>query len=202
MEFQISIENEKTYEEFDRPLRHITLLQTANLPHKFWFHACAISVYFINKMVCQTLHISSHFQCLFGSPPSISHLRVFDCACFPLLKQLNFSKLQPKTSQCIFIGYASQYKWYLCLNPLTNKIFVYRHVLFDETSFPYNFIIASHNAPSHPTFISPQSQSLVPHSLINSQNTVISTIPIRAPKSSTSLPTNVSDTSTTATTNA
>jgi hypothetical protein len=44
----------------ERKHRHIlettiTLLQTANLPLKFWFHACATSIYLINQMPCQIL---------------------------------------------------------------------------------------------------------------------------------------------------
>ncbi|TQE01264.1 hypothetical protein C1H46_013171 [Malus baccata] len=182
----------------ERKHRHIletaiTLLQTASLPHKLWFHACAISVYLINRMACQTLQMSSPFQCLFGTSPSISHLKVFGCACFPLLKQLNSSKLQPKTSQCIFIGYAGQYKGYLCLNPLTNKIYVSRHVLFDETTFPYSSIITSNSASSHISSPSLHVQPQVLPSLVNSHNTVVSPIPLQASECSPSTPPNASE---------
>jgi histone deacetylase 1/2 len=126
----------------ERKHRHIvetaiTLLQTAHLPNKFWFHACATSIYFINRLPCQILQLKSHFFLLYGSSPVIHHLRIFGCACFPLLRPYNTHKLQPKTFTCIFLGYAGQYKGYICFSLHANHFFVSRHVLFDESLFPY-----------------------------------------------------------------
>ncbi|CAL8157377.1 unnamed protein product [Prunus armeniaca] len=82
----------------ERKHRHIletaiTLLQTAHLPSKFWFHACATSTYLINRMPCQILQLKSPYFLLYGSSPVITHLRIFGCACFPLLKPYNTHKL-------------------------------------------------------------------------------------------------------------
>jgi len=46
----------------ERKHRHIlettiTLLQTAHLPPKFWFHTRATSIYLINRMPCQILQL-------------------------------------------------------------------------------------------------------------------------------------------------
>ena len=46
---------------------------------------------------------------LFGSSPDLNHLRIFGCACFPLLRPYNHNKLQPKTSKCVFLGYGICY---------------------------------------------------------------------------------------------
>jgi transposase InsO family protein len=58
----------------------ITLLQTANLPPKFWFHACVTSIYLFNRLPCQILQLKSLFFLLYGSSPVINHLRIFGCA--------------------------------------------------------------------------------------------------------------------------
>ncbi|CAL2258851.1 unnamed protein product [Prunus armeniaca] len=160
----------------ERKHRHIletviTLLQTAHLPPKFWFHACATSVYLINRMPCKTLHFKSPYFLLFEYAIDITHLRVFGCACFPLLKPYNTDKLQPKTSTCVFLGYAGQYKGYICFSLTTNRLFVTKHVLFDETVFPFTSV--------HPVSIS-SSQSLPsssPPPSISFTNTVLSPIP-------------------------
>jgi hypothetical protein len=41
-----------------------------------------------------------------------------------------------KSKRCIFLGYGSHYKGYRCFDPFTRKIFITRHVVFNETSFP------------------------------------------------------------------
>ncbi|CAB4293720.1 unnamed protein product [Prunus armeniaca] len=114
----------------------ITLLQNATLSEKYWFHACATTAYLINRLPCQPLLMKAPFEVMFGSSPSLAHLKIFGCACYPLMKPYNHTKLQPKTTQCIFLGYASQYKGYICFNFQANKLIVSRHVLFDQSLFP------------------------------------------------------------------
>ena len=145
----------------------VTLLQTAHLPHKFWFHACDTSIYLINRLPCQLLRLKSPFFLLYGSSPVIHHLRIFGCACFPLLRPYNSNKLQPKTSTCIFLGYAGQYKGYICFSLHTNRIFVSRHVLFDESLFPYISVSIAALSPSLPlSAVSPSSPSVSLHNSV------------------------------------
>jgi hypothetical protein len=130
----------------------ITLLQTAHLPPKFWFRACATSIYLINRMPCQILQLKSPYFLLYGSPLVITHLWIFGCACFPLLKPYNTNKLQPKTSTCIFLGYAGQYKGYFCFFIQTNRFFVTR---FDPDFQPENLCVVLPLSPMnlHPMTI-------------------------------------------------
>ncbi|KAM1004535.1 hypothetical protein ACFX2C_004724 [Malus domestica] len=126
----------------ERKHRHIvdtaiTLLQTASLPPKFWSFACQVAVYLINRMPTPVLHNKSPFELLFKDVPAINHLRVFGCSCFPLLKPYNSNKLQPKTTKCVFLGYASRYKGYLCYEVRHQKMYISRHVIFYEGEFPY-----------------------------------------------------------------
>jgi hypothetical protein len=175
----------------ERKHRHIvetavTLLQTAHLPHKFWFHACATSIYLINRLPCQLLRLKSPFFLLYGSSPVIHHLCIFGCACFPLLRPYNSNKLQPKTSTCIFWGYAGQYKGYICFFLHTNHIFVSHHVLFDELLFPYISVSMPAVSPSlHLSAVSPSSPSV---SLHNSVLPLVSSSPSFSSTPSASLP--------------
>jgi hypothetical protein len=45
--------------------------------------------------------------------------------------------LSPRSTPCVFIGYSSIYKGYKCLDLNTNRIYISRHVIFDESSFPF-----------------------------------------------------------------
>ncbi|PRQ49208.1 putative RNA-directed DNA polymerase [Rosa chinensis] len=129
----------------ERKNRHIvetalTLLNNASLPPRFWYHACAISVYLINRMPCTTLSMKSPFELLFKKLPPIDHIRVFGCTCYPLLKPYNSNKLQPKTAPCIFIGFAIGYKGFICYSPVSQKSIISRHVIFDESKFYFKSI--------------------------------------------------------------
>ena len=128
----------------------ITLLQTSHLLAPFWSFACQTSVYLVNRMPSQTLNQKSPFEMLYCSVPDVSHLKVFGCCCYPLLRPLTSTKLQPRTIKCIFLGYASKYEGYLCYEVIKKKVYISRHVLFDESEFPYS-VIASTHAPSFHT---------------------------------------------------
>uniref|UniRef100_A0A2N9G141 Uncharacterized protein n=1 Tax=Fagus sylvatica TaxID=28930 RepID=A0A2N9G141_FAGSY len=43
-----------------------------------------------------------------------------------------------KSQECIFLGYATHSKGYLCFDPIHNKLLVSRHVIFDELTFPFS----------------------------------------------------------------
>jgi hypothetical protein len=75
---------------------------------------------------------------LFGAPPRYDHLRVFGCACYPNLSATAAHKLAPRSMLSTFLGYSPNHKGYRCLDSLTNRDITSRHVVFDETSFPFS----------------------------------------------------------------
>lgn len=74
--------------------------------------------------------MQSPFSKLFHKEPDHHLVRVFGCACYPLLCLYNSSKIQPRTAQCVFLGYTLAYKGYLCLEPKIDQIYTSRHVIF------------------------------------------------------------------------
>lgn len=51
----------------------------------------------INFIPSPILHNKSPYKLLTGKLPNYSHLRIFGCLCFPLLKPYNTHKLEPKS---------------------------------------------------------------------------------------------------------
>ncbi|KAM2192742.1 hypothetical protein ACFX1Q_028395 [Malus domestica] len=125
------------------------------------------------------LHNQSPFEILFGTYPILTHLRIFGCACFPLLKPYNSTKLQAKTTKCVFLGYATKYKGYLCYHVSTKKVFVSRHVIFDEQHFPYtDLLTASSNTVSTAHRVVYPSHSFNCHApIVTPENRIVSFIP-------------------------
>ncbi|KAM1227080.1 hypothetical protein ACFX2J_006344 [Malus domestica] len=106
-------------------------------------------------MPSSVINNKSPFEMLYSAIPEIQHLRIFRCACYPFLKPYNSNKLQPKTAKCVFLGYASNYKGYICYELSHKRIHISRHVIFNEIDFPYvtlDTTLTSHPKPDSHTY--------------------------------------------------
>jgi hypothetical protein len=125
----------------ERKHRHIvetgpTLLAQSHLPSKFWVETFSTAVYLINGLPTPTLIFQTPYHKLFHSHPNYTFIKVFGCAAYPLLRPYIKHKLEFRSKQCIFIGYSSNHKGYRCLDPTTNRVYISRNVVFDESLFP------------------------------------------------------------------
>lgn len=57
---------------------------------------------------------SCPFMC--SSVPRVNHFKIFGTATYPFLIPFNGNKLQFRSTQCIFLGYAVGYKVAVCYN--------------------------------------------------------------------------------------
>ena len=113
----------------------LTMLSHSQLPSSYWSYAISTAVHIINRLPTLNLKNQTLWELLFLTKPDISHLRTFGCICFPLLRPYNSNKLQPHTTSCIFLGYPAYTKGYICLNPVTSRIYISIHVLFNVQEF-------------------------------------------------------------------
>jgi hypothetical protein len=89
---------------------------------------------------------------LFNQSPDYLFLKTFGCACWPNLRPYNTHKLQPRSSQCVFLGYSLLHKGYKCLHLPSNRLYISRDVIFDEPTFPFQKFsppILSESSPPH-----------------------------------------------------
>ena len=122
-----------------RKLRHIletslTLLAHSHLSNKYWVDSFLTAVYVINRLPTSVLQNKSPYSKLYNKMPDYQKLRVFGCLCYSLLRPYNAHKLNYRSKPCIFLGYS--FAGYKCLDLVTNKAYLSRHVVFDESSFP------------------------------------------------------------------
>uniref|UniRef100_A0A2N9HIL7 Integrase catalytic domain-containing protein n=1 Tax=Fagus sylvatica TaxID=28930 RepID=A0A2N9HIL7_FAGSY len=153
----------------------LAILSESKLPMSYWSHAVSTATHLINRLPTPNLSYNNPWEMLFQKPPDLTYLRSFGCQCFPLLTPYTAHKLHPKTTPCVFIGYPPHTKGYLCLDPITKRLYVSRHVLFNETIFPglTHSTDALHSSATH----------------IISPNTWMTTIPSSHTCSHTPLPT-------------
>ncbi|CAH9118016.1 unnamed protein product [Cuscuta europaea] len=116
----------------------ITLLHHSSMPLKYWSYAFLTAVYLINRQPTASLGFCTPYAKLFQKPPNYTKLAIFGCQCFPWLRPYAAHKLEPRSRPCIFLGYCDQQSAYRCLDPTTNRIFFSRHVVFNESVFPFS----------------------------------------------------------------
>jgi hypothetical protein len=114
-----------------------SLLFQTSLPTRYWVESLHAATYLLNLLPTKTILAPSPHFALFDTTPSYAHLRVFGCACYRNTSATAPHKLAPCSCWCIFLGYSSEHKGYRCLDLTTNRLFVSRHVVFDESSFPF-----------------------------------------------------------------
>ena len=115
----------------------LSLLTLASMPLTYWTYAFATVVYLINLMPTLTLHLSSQYEQLFGSPPNYTKLHVFSSLCYPWIHPYTTHKLDSLSVPCVFLEYSLTQSAYLFLDPSTLKIYISRHVKFVDNSFSF-----------------------------------------------------------------
>ncbi|BAF03924.2 Os01g0146700 [Oryza sativa Japonica Group] len=114
-----------------------SLLFQACLPPVYWVEALHTATLLVNRIPTKTLSSSTPYFHLYSTQPTYDHLRVFGCACYPNMSSTAPHKLAPRSSLCVFLGYSSEHKGYRCLELGSNRIITSRHVVFDESFFPF-----------------------------------------------------------------
>ncbi|MCO5555235.1 hypothetical protein L7F22_008779 [Adiantum nelumboides] len=110
------------------------MLKAKSLPHKLWIEAVACATHVLNKCPTRALKTITPYESWYDRKPSVSYLRVFGCLAYAHIPQQLRGKLDDKAVKCIFVGYSSGSKGYRLYNPVTNKIFEIRDVIFAKTT--------------------------------------------------------------------
>ncbi|WVZ64107.1 hypothetical protein U9M48_013674 [Paspalum notatum var. saurae] len=115
-----------------------TLLFQASLPARFWAESLHTATYLINRLPSTASPAPTPHHALFGTPPRYDHLRVFGCACYPNTSATAPHKLAPRLTRCVFLGYSPDHKGYRCFDLTSRRVMITRHVVFDESVFPFS----------------------------------------------------------------
>ena len=110
------------------------------------------------------MNLHSFFQTSFGPPPNYKFLKVFGCLYFPYIRPYNNHKLQYRSIQCLFLGYSSFQKGYICMDLTTSHIYISKHIVFDDTVFPYHIPQPLPNPTISPQTITPAIPSFTSNS--------------------------------------
>ena len=107
------------------------------MPPSYWVEALSTTSSLLSILPTKTLEFSTLHLALLGQPPAYEHLRVFSCKCYPNLSATASHKLAPHSTLCVFLSYYAHHKGYRCLDLSSNRVIISRHVIFNETAFPF-----------------------------------------------------------------
>ena len=112
------------------------LMAQSNLGPEFWPYAVRTANYQRNISPTEKLGCTP-YQMWHGRKPTISHLRQWGCRAYVLREgPQKGSKIDPRRTPMIFVGYHNDDQGYILYDPETRKTVVRRNVSFDETTFP------------------------------------------------------------------
>ena len=107
------------------------MMQAKGLPICFWAEAVATAVYLLNLSPTRAVRNQTPYEAWTGRRPMVSHLRVFGCIAYALIKT-HSQKFDEKSEKYVFVGYCSESKAYKLYNPISGKITISRDVVFNE----------------------------------------------------------------------
>ncbi|MCO5569926.1 hypothetical protein L7F22_023640 [Adiantum nelumboides] len=109
------------------------MLNEGNLPKLFWAEVVNTSVHLMNMSPTEALTRLTPEEAYSVIKPNVSTLKVFGCVAYMYIADKKRRKLDVKSERCVFTGYDMYSKGYRLVNPDTNKIHIFRDVIFDES---------------------------------------------------------------------
>ena len=101
-----------------------SMMSQSGLPLSFWGFVLEAAALILNNCPSKSIE-KIPYEVWHGKVPKISFLRVWGCKAY-VKKLLHTSKLEPRSTKCIFIGYPKETKGYYFYIPSKNKIFIAR----------------------------------------------------------------------------
>ncbi|KAJ9548922.1 hypothetical protein OSB04_021465 [Centaurea solstitialis] len=144
-----------------------TLLFHSHLPPTFWVEALHMATHLLNILPSTFINFDTPYFRLFQKHPSYFHLRVFGCLCYPHITTPH--KLALRSIPCVFLGYSSQHRGFRCLDLSTRRIIISRHVVFDESIFPFGSATPT-NPPSYSFLDDPSDTSPIMRNILHSHH--------------------------------
>lgn len=151
-------------------------------PQRYWVEAFYTASFLSNLLPSSVFDDKkSPYEVLYNKPPDYSSLRSFGCSCYPMLRDYAATKFDPRSLHCVFLGYNDRFKGYICLYPPTGRVYITRHVLFDEMSFPFASVYSQfHPQAATPSLAAWQKSFMPPNKATQPDRSFVPTLAVTA----------------------
>ncbi|GJT52762.1 retrovirus-related pol polyprotein from transposon TNT 1-94 [Tanacetum coccineum] len=113
-----------------------TMLNEQSIPQNFWCNVVDTSTYILNRILIKHFLGKTPYELFKGKKPYLEHFKVFGSKCFILNNKDYLTKLDPKSTEGVFLGYFPKSKAYIVLNKETIKVEESLNLKFDENPPP------------------------------------------------------------------
>jgi hypothetical protein len=113
-----------------------TMLDEHRTPRRYWVEAVNTACHVGNRIFLRAFLNKTCYELMHGRAPRVSHFRAFGCQCF-ILKKGRLDKFESRSSDGIFLGYASHSREFCVLNLDTNLVGDLRGDLRRDTTMQF-----------------------------------------------------------------
>lgn len=107
-----------------------TIIHSKDLDLSLWAESVNTVVYTLNLTGTSSIKDKTPYELYFDKEPKINHLQIFGSEVFTHIPKEKRQKWDVKSKKGIFVGYSNYTKGYRVWFPGTNKINIYRDVVF------------------------------------------------------------------------
>lgn len=111
-----------------------SMLAAANLPRSLWNEAVRTAAHIRNRVPLARLNGKTPFEAWTGEKPDVSHLHIFGSRAYMHIDETQRKKLENKSKEMVFVGYALGQKAYRLWERDTKRVVVSRDVIIVEPS--------------------------------------------------------------------
>ena len=115
-----------------------TLLIGANLPERLWGEAISTAAFLRNLIPKASIGNVTPESLIGASLTDYNYIKAFGSTAFVLKKKADMSKFGARSTKMVLVGFEPRKKAYRCYDVNSDKVFISRDVLFDETCIMSN----------------------------------------------------------------
>ena len=129
-----------------------SMLQARNLPYGYWGFAVETANYLKNRLPTKAVIGKTPYEAWTGTKPDLKHLQIFGCNSFVHVPDVLRTKLQTKSTRCIFVGYyEDSTSCVKCFNPKTGLFYRVRDVTCTESDTTVGAMVLPRERPVNPS---------------------------------------------------
>ena len=112
----------------------LSMILHAGVSKGYWAEAVCTAAYVRNRVITTSTG-KTPYERWYDKKPDVSHMRVFGCAAYAHVPEVDRTKFDPKAIKMRFVGYCLTRKAYRLYDEQKRKLFFRRDVRFNESDF-------------------------------------------------------------------